>query len=73
MPELPDVTLYLEALEKRIQDQPLERVRLASPFLLRTVRPAARRGARPARPPACGGSASASCSASTATSGSSCT
>jgi formamidopyrimidine-DNA glycosylase len=40
MPELPDVTLYLEALENRIQDQPLERVRLASPFLLRTVAPA---------------------------------
>jgi len=40
MPELPDVTLYIEALEKRIQDQPLERVRLVSPFLLRTVEPA---------------------------------
>ena len=39
MPELPDVTLYIEALEKRIQDQPLERVRLVSPFLLRTVEP----------------------------------
>jgi formamidopyrimidine-DNA glycosylase len=39
MPELPDVTLYIEALEKRIRDQPLERVRLASPFLLRTVEP----------------------------------
>jgi formamidopyrimidine-DNA glycosylase len=39
MPELPDVTLYLEALQKRIQDQPLEGVRLASPFLLRTVEP----------------------------------
>jgi formamidopyrimidine-DNA glycosylase len=39
MPELPDVTLYIEALEKRVQDQPLERVRLASPFLLRTVEP----------------------------------
>jgi formamidopyrimidine-DNA glycosylase len=39
MPELPDVTLYLEALERRIQDRPLERVRLASPFLLRTVDP----------------------------------
>ena len=39
MPELPDVTLYIEALEKRICDQPLERVRLASPFLLRTVDP----------------------------------
>jgi formamidopyrimidine-DNA glycosylase len=39
MPELPDVTLYIEALERRIQDRPLERVRLASPFLLRTVDP----------------------------------
>jgi formamidopyrimidine-DNA glycosylase len=39
MPELPDVTLYLEALQRRIQDRPLERVRLASPFLLRTVDP----------------------------------
>ena len=39
MPELPDVTLYIEALEKRILDQPLARVRLASPFLLRTVDP----------------------------------
>jgi formamidopyrimidine-DNA glycosylase len=39
MPELPDVTLYIEALEKRIASQPLERVRLASPFLLRTVEP----------------------------------
>jgi formamidopyrimidine-DNA glycosylase len=39
MPELPDVTLYIEALEQRIQDQPLLGVRLASPFLLRTVDP----------------------------------
>ncbi|MGH6898777.1 MAG: DNA-formamidopyrimidine glycosylase family protein [Geminicoccaceae bacterium] len=39
MPELPDVTLYIEALEKRIQGRPIERVRLASPFLLRTVEP----------------------------------
>jgi formamidopyrimidine-DNA glycosylase len=39
MPELPDVTLYLEALDRRIRDRPLERVRLASPFLLRTVDP----------------------------------
>ncbi len=39
MPELPDVTLYIEALEKRILGQPLEGVRLASPFLLRTVDP----------------------------------
>jgi formamidopyrimidine-DNA glycosylase len=39
MPELPDVTLYIEALTKRLQDQPLERVSLASSFLLRTVDP----------------------------------
>lgn len=39
MPELPDVTVYLEALERRILGAPLERVRLASPFLLRSVDP----------------------------------
>ena len=39
MPELPDVTAYLAALESRILGQPLERIRLASPFLLRTVHP----------------------------------
>jgi formamidopyrimidine-DNA glycosylase len=37
MPELPDVMLYLAALEPRIVGQRLERVRLASPFLLRSV------------------------------------
>jgi formamidopyrimidine-DNA glycosylase len=39
MPELPDITVYIEALEKRILGQRLERVRVASPFLLRTVNP----------------------------------
>jgi formamidopyrimidine-DNA glycosylase len=39
MPELPDITVYIEALEARILGQTLERVRLASPFLLRTVAP----------------------------------
>jgi formamidopyrimidine-DNA glycosylase len=39
MPELPDVMVYLEALEPRVMGQPLERVRLASPFLLRSVAP----------------------------------
>ena len=39
MPELPDITVYLEALESRISDSTFERVRLASPFLLRTVDP----------------------------------
>lgn len=39
MPELPDIVIYIEGLEKRILNRPLERVRLASPFLLRTVDP----------------------------------
>src|SRR5216683_1074922 len=39
MPELPDITVYVEALEKRILGQRLERVRIVSPFLLRTVEP----------------------------------
>ena len=39
MPELPDVTVYLEALERRILGARLERVRLLSPFLLRSVDP----------------------------------
>jgi len=39
MPELPDVLLYLTALEPRIVGQRLQRIRLASPFLLRTVEP----------------------------------
>src|SRR5437879_9634380 len=39
MPELPDITVYIEALEKRILGQRVERVRIASPFLLRTVEP----------------------------------
>ena len=39
MPELPDITVYVEALERRLKDKPIEEVRLASPFLLRTVEP----------------------------------
>ena len=39
MPELPDITAYISALEKRVIGQPLEHVRLGSPFLLRTVEP----------------------------------
>jgi formamidopyrimidine-DNA glycosylase len=39
MPELPDVTVYVEALEQRIVGQCLERVNIRSPFLLRTVDP----------------------------------
>jgi formamidopyrimidine-DNA glycosylase len=39
MPELPDITVYIEALEARIVGQPLERIRIAKPFLLRSVDP----------------------------------
>src|SRR6202034_2692201 len=39
MPELPDITAYLSALAPRIVGQPLTHLRIASPFLLRTVQP----------------------------------
>jgi formamidopyrimidine-DNA glycosylase len=39
VPELPDIVVYIEALEKRILGQKLERARIASPFLLRTAEP----------------------------------
>ena len=39
MPELPDITVYIEALERRIVGERLERVRLNSPFLVRTFEP----------------------------------
>jgi formamidopyrimidine-DNA glycosylase len=39
MPELPDITIYLEALEQRILHQALQNVRIVNPFLLRTAVP----------------------------------
>jgi formamidopyrimidine-DNA glycosylase len=39
MPELPDITVYIEALGRRVAGRTLERVRLNSPFLLRTFDP----------------------------------
>ena len=39
MPELPDILAYIEALTPRVIGQPLERIRLGTPFLLRTVDP----------------------------------
>ncbi len=39
MPELPDISAYIHALEPRIVGQPLEGVRIGSPFLLRTTEP----------------------------------
>jgi formamidopyrimidine-DNA glycosylase len=39
VPELPDITVYVEALERRVVGQSLVRVRLVSPFVLRTALP----------------------------------
>ena len=39
MPELPDIAAYLSALESRIVGEPLAKIRLGNPFLLRTVDP----------------------------------
>src|SRR5437764_3093542 len=39
MPEIPDISAYITALESRIIGEPIKHVRLASPFLLRTVEP----------------------------------
>ena len=39
MPELPDITVYIEALERRIVGETLENVRIHAPFLLRTFEP----------------------------------
>ena len=41
MPELPDVSVYVEALQQRLVGQTLQKVRLASPFVLRTFDPPA--------------------------------
>jgi formamidopyrimidine-DNA glycosylase len=41
MPELPDITVYIEALDRRITGHLLERAEIAGPFLLRTERTAA--------------------------------
>jgi formamidopyrimidine-DNA glycosylase len=39
MPELPDITAYLDALAPRVLGQPLERLRIGNPFVVRTIRP----------------------------------
>jgi formamidopyrimidine-DNA glycosylase len=39
MPELPDVTVYIEALSERVLNQPIQRIRIASPFILRSFDP----------------------------------
>ena len=40
MPELPDVVVYIEAIAARVLNQKLENIRIASPFVLRSVVPA---------------------------------
>jgi formamidopyrimidine-DNA glycosylase len=40
MPELPDVTVYIEALEERVLNQRISKIRIASPFLVRSFDPA---------------------------------
>lgn len=39
MPELPDVTIYIEALAERVLNQPLEKIRIGSPFIVRSFDP----------------------------------
>jgi len=39
MPELPDVTVYIEALSERVLNQPIQRIRIGSPFILRSFDP----------------------------------
>jgi len=39
VPELPDIAIYIEALERRVINQPFQGIRLTSPFLLRTASP----------------------------------
>jgi len=39
VPELPDIVAYIEALKPRILNQPIQDIRLSSPFLLRSVEP----------------------------------
>jgi formamidopyrimidine-DNA glycosylase len=41
MPELPDITVYVEALRPRVEGQVLRALRAVSPFLLRSVEPPA--------------------------------
>ena len=39
VPELPDIVIYLEALTPRVVGQPLERLRIGNPFIIRTIEP----------------------------------
>ena len=39
MPELPDVTVYIEALSERVLNQPIQKIRIGSPFVVRSFEP----------------------------------
>ena len=39
MPELPDIAIYIEALDRKVLGQTLEGIRIASPFLVRSIDP----------------------------------
>jgi formamidopyrimidine-DNA glycosylase len=39
MPEFPDVTVYMEALTERVLNQPIQKIRIGSPFVLRSFEP----------------------------------
>src|SRR5512146_2344694 len=39
MPELPDVTVYIEALNERVLNQPMQKIRIGSPFIVRSFDP----------------------------------
>ena len=39
MPEFPDVTVYIEALAERVLNQPIQKIRIGSPFVLRSFDP----------------------------------
>jgi formamidopyrimidine-DNA glycosylase len=39
MPEFPDVTVYVEALTERVLNQPIQKIRIGSPFVLRSFEP----------------------------------
>jgi hypothetical protein len=39
MPELPDVVVYIEALEERVLNEPIDKIRIVSPFIVRSFEP----------------------------------
>ena len=54
MPELPDIAVYVESLERRILGSDLRTIRLFRPFLLRTVDPSIETTVSPSGATTCG-------------------